>query len=171
MPEQPENNNAVAARTSSDFSSVCDGGSILNAAAYTEAKGAKVYTFGNSPERPQSWLSKSVGFDKAYYAKTADWAKVSVVGCLSFDEGSEGESRKCQYKERDGKSVTVDYVSLRYTLTLYVARTGEKIADGGRVNAPAARCPSFISYNKETMKAYGSPDIRTIELALDKFTA
>ncbi|GIJ09856.1 hypothetical protein ACFFMR_09355 [Micromonospora andamanensis] len=169
--EQPDNNNAVTARNSSDMSAVCEGSPILNAAPYTGAKGTKVYTFGNSPERPESWLSKSVGFDKPYYAKTADWASVSVVGCLNFEQGSEGTPRKCQYKDRDDKQVTVDYVSSRYTLTFYAAKTAEKIGEGGRVNAPAVRCPSFISYNKETMKAYAQPDSGAIELALDKFTS
>ncbi|MBQ1023435.1 hypothetical protein [Micromonospora sp. C95] len=169
--EQPDNNNAVTARNSSDMSAVCEGSPILNAAPYTGAKGTKVYTFANSPERPESWLSKSVGFDKPYYAKTAEWASVSVVGCLTFEQGSEGTPRKCQYKDRDDKQVTVDYVSSRYTLTFYAARTGEKIGEGGRVNAPAVRCPSFISYNKETMRAYAQPDSGAIELALDKFTS
>ncbi|MDG4798059.1 hypothetical protein [Micromonospora sp. WMMD1082] len=169
--EQPDNNNAVTARNSSDMSAVCEGSPILNAAPYTGAKGTKVYTFANSPERPQSWLSKSVGFDKPYYAKTADWASVSVVGCLTFEEGSEGTPRKCQYKDRDDKQVTVDYVSSRYTLTFYSAKTAEKIGEGGRVNAPAVRCPSFVSYNKETMRAYAQPDTGAIEVALDKFTS
>ncbi|WBB53442.1 hypothetical protein [Verrucosispora sp. WMMD573] len=169
--EQPDNNNAVTARNSSDMSAVCEGSPILNAAPYTGAKGTKVYTFANSPERPESWLSKSVGFDKPYYAKTAEWASVSVVGCLTFEQGSEGTPRKCQYKDRDDKQVTVDYVSSRYTLSFYAAKTGEKIGEGGRVNAPAVRCPSFISYNKETMRAYAQPDSGAIELALDKFTS
>ncbi|GIJ79161.1 hypothetical protein SAMN05443287_102566 [Micromonospora phaseoli] len=168
---QPDNNNALTARNSSDMSAVCEGSPILNAAPYTAAKGAKVYTFANSPDRPESWLSKSVGFDKPYYAKTADWASVSIVGCLTFEQGSEGEPRKCNYEDRDDKKITVDYLSSRYTLTFYAARTGEKIGEGGRVNAPAVRCPSFISYNKETMRAYAQPDSGAIELALEKFTS
>ncbi|WP_431882408.1 hypothetical protein [Micromonospora gifhornensis] len=169
--DQPDDNNAITARSSSDMSAVCDGSPILNAAPYTSAKGAKVYTFANSPERPQSWLSKSVGYNKPYYAQSADWQKVSVIGCLAFEEGSEGEPRKCDYKDSDDKKITVDYVSARYTLTFHAAKTGEKIGDGGRINAPAVRCPSFISYNKSTMKAYASPDTGAIELALDKFTS
>ncbi|TCB98509.1 hypothetical protein E0H26_09055 [Micromonospora zingiberis] len=168
---QSDNNNAITARNSSDMSAVCEGSPILNAAPYTAAKDAKVYTFANSPDRPQSWLSKSAGYNKPYYAKTADWATVSVVGCLAFEQGSEGEARKCEYNDRDDKKVTVDYVSSRYTLTFHAAKTGEKIGDGGRINAPAVRCPSFISYNKETMKAYAQPDSGAIELALDKFTS
>ncbi|WP_233513997.1 hypothetical protein [Micromonospora craterilacus] len=169
--EQPDNNNAITARSSSDMKAVCEGSPILNAAPYSDAKGAKVYTYANSPDRPESWLGKSVGVNKPYYAKTADWATVSVVGCLAFEEGSEGEPRKCDYKDRDDKQVTVDYISSRYTLTFHAAKTGEKIGDGGRINAPAVRCPSFISYNRTTMKAYAQPDTAAIELALEKFTS
>ncbi|WP_405096875.1 hypothetical protein [Micromonospora sp. NBC_01412] len=167
--EQPNNNNAVTARYSSELSAVCDGGPILNAAPYNGPSGAKAYTFSNSPDRPSSWSSKSVSSDKPYYAKSADFETVSVVGCLKVEAGSEGTPKECNYKDSAGKTVTVSYISSRYTLTFYAAKTGEKIGDGGTVNAPANRCPSFISYNKATMKSYAAPDSGTMEAALDKF--
>ncbi|MFI9638640.1 hypothetical protein ACIG87_01035 [Micromonospora sp. NPDC051925] len=167
--EQPNNNNAVTARYSSDLSSVCDGSPILNAATYSGPAGAKAYVFSNNPERPTSWSSKLVGSDKRYYAKSADFTTVSVVGCMSVVPGSEGEPKKCDYKDSAGKSVSVSYISSRYQLTFFAAKTAEKIGDGGTVSAPATRCPSFISYNKTTMKAYAAPDSGTIEAALDKF--
>ncbi|GGR93055.1 hypothetical protein GCM10010169_41790 [Micromonospora fulviviridis] len=162
-------NNAVTARYSSDMSSVCDGSPILNAAPYTAGSPAKAYTFANSPDRPSYWSSKSISSAKPYYSKSADFESVAVVGCLKVVEGSEGAPKKCDYKNNDGKIVTVSYISSRYELTFYAAKTGEKIGDGGTVSAPANRCPSFISYNKLTMKSYASPDSGTIEAALDKF--
>lgn len=165
----PNNNNAVTARYSSDFEAVCEGSPILNSAAYTTPKDAKAYTFFNSVDRPTSWLSRSTGYGKSYYAKTDEYDEVSVVGCLKYVEGSEGAGRKCQLKDSSDKIVTVDYVSSRYTLTFYSAKTAQKIADGGTINAPAVRCPSFVTYNKATMKAYASPDTGAIEAALDKF--
>ncbi|MBG6067312.1 hypothetical protein [Micromonospora ureilytica] len=164
-----DNNNSMTARYSSDLSNVCEGSPILNAAPYSGPAGAKAYTFSNNPDRPTYWSSKYVPSDKSYYAKGSDYQKVSVVGCLRFDEGSQGAPKKCQYKDKDEKQVTVDYVSSRYTLTLYAARTAEKIGDGGTVTAPTNRCPSFISYDKTTMRAYAAPDSGTIEAALDKF--
>ncbi|MFG3701976.1 hypothetical protein ACGF5C_29385 [Micromonospora sp. NPDC047620] len=162
-------NNAVTARYSSDLGDVCEGSQILNAAPYSGASGAKAYVFSNNPDRLTFWSSKSVASNKPYYAKSADFESVSVVGCLKFVEGSEGTPRKCQYKDSSDKQVTIDYISSRYELTFYAAKTGEKIGDGGTVSAPANRCPSFISYNKNTMKSYASPDSGTIEAALDKF--
>ncbi|MEV5823884.1 hypothetical protein ABUL04_16760 [Micromonospora harpali] len=167
--EQPNNNNALTARYSSDLSGVCDGSPILNAATYSGPSGAKAYTFANSIERPTFWSTKSVSSAKPYYAKSADFTSVSVVACLKVDEGSEGTPKKCDYKDNSGKQVTISYISSRYTMTFYAAKTAEKIGDGGTVNAPANRCPSFISYNKITMKSYASPDSGTIEAALDKF--
>ncbi|MEU4382450.1 hypothetical protein [Micromonospora echinofusca] len=166
---QEPNNNAVTARYSSDLSNVCEGGQILNAAPYNGPTGAKAYTFSNNPDRPNFWSTKSVASNKPYYAKSADFETVSVVGCLKFVEGSEGAPKKCQYKDSAGKQVTIDYISSRYTLTFYAAKTGEKIGDGGTITAPAARCPSFISYNKTTMKSHAAPDSGSIEAALDKF--
>ncbi|MEU6076726.1 hypothetical protein [Micromonospora sp. NPDC047074] len=167
--DPPPNNNAVTARYSSDLSNVCEGGAILNAATYSGPAGAKAYTFSNNPDRQTSWSSRSIASNKPYYAKSADFTTVSVVGCLKFVDGSQGTPRKCQYKDSSDKQVTVDYVSSSYTLTFYAAKTGEKIGDGGTVSAPANRCPSFISYNKSTMRSYAAPDSGTIEAALDKF--
>ncbi|MDO3686090.1 hypothetical protein [Micromonospora sp. C28ISP2-4] len=163
------NNNSLTARYASEMSAVCDGGAILNAAPYTAPAGSKAYVFSNSPDRPSFWSQKTISSAKPYYAKSADFATVSVIGCLKMVEGSEGTPKKCQYKNSEDKVVTVDYISSRYTLTFHAAKTGEKVGDGGTVTAPAARCPSFISYNKVTMKSYASPDSGTIEAALDRF--
>ncbi|WP_405089835.1 hypothetical protein OG767_19295 [Micromonospora sp. NBC_01392] len=168
-PDEPSNNDALTARYSSEMSAVCDGGAILNAAPYTTPANAKAYVFSNSPDRPSYWSQKSFSSEKPYYAKSADFATVSVIGCLKMVDGSEGTPKKCQYKASDGKAVTVDYISSRYTLTFHAAKTGEKIGDGGTVTAPAARCPSFISYNKVTMRSYAAPDSGTMEAALDRF--
>ncbi|MEU8071201.1 MULTISPECIES: hypothetical protein [unclassified Micromonospora] len=168
-PDGPTNNNSITARYSSEMSAVCDGGAILNAAPYTAPAGSKAYVFSNSPDRPSFWSQKTVSSAKPYYAKSADFATVSVIGCLKMVEGSEGTPKKCQYKNSEEKVVTIDYISSRYTLTFHAAKTGEKVGDGGTVAAPAARCPSFISYNKATMKSYASPDSGTIEAALDRF--
>ena len=168
-PDGPSNNNSITARYASEMSAVCDGGAILNAAPYTAPAGSKAYVFSNSPDRPTFWSQKTISSAKPYYAKSADFATVSVIGCLKMVEGSEGTPKKCQYKNSEDKVVTVDYISSRYTLTFHAAKTGEKVGDGGTVTAPAARCPSFISYNKVTMKSYASPDSGTIEAALDRF--
>ncbi|MBO4204762.1 hypothetical protein [Micromonospora echinofusca] len=162
------NNNAVTARYSSDFEAVCQGSPILNSLAYTAGSG-KAYTFYNSVERRDNWSLRSVGYGKPYYAKSSEYTTVSVVGCLKYVEGSEGPGIKCNLKGSDDKVVSVDYVSSRYELTFYAAKTAEKIGDGGTVNAPANRCPSFVTYNKNTLKAYASPDSGAIEAALDKF--
>lgn len=164
----PGNNNAITADSSSDFGDVCSGGAILNAAEYTTPASAKAYVFGNSPTRPTSWSYKSVDSRASYYAKSADYAQVSVVGCLSYVEGSEAAGQKCEIKASDGKKLTVDYLSSRYTLTFHNARTGEKIGDGGTINAPANRCPSFLTYNRETLKSYASPDTASVDAALKK---
>ncbi|MEU4555532.1 hypothetical protein [Micromonospora violae] len=168
-PPNTNDNNSMTARYSSDLSNVCEGSPILNAAPYSGPASAKAYAFSNNPGRPTSWSSKYVPSDKPYYAKSEDYQKVSVVGCLKYEEGSEGTPKKCQYKDKSDKQVTVDYVSSRYTLTFYAAKTAEKIGDGGTVTAPTSRCPSFISYDKATMRAYATPDAGTIEAAMDKF--
>jgi hypothetical protein len=168
---KPQNNNAVTADSSSDFGNVCQKGAILNAPDYSSPATAKAYVFANAPERLTTWSSKSLDSTASYYAKTADYASVNVVGCLAVEEGSEGTPLKCDIKASDGAKLTIDYLSLRYKLTFYAAKTGEEIGDGGTVNAPATKCPMFVSYNRTTLKAYASPDEATIDAALKKFLA
>ncbi|MGC4892390.1 hypothetical protein [Micromonospora sp. DT31] len=164
-----DNNNALTARYSSEMSAVCDGGSILNAAPYTGPTGAKALVFSNSPAQPSSWSQKIISSSKPYYTRSADFATASVIGCLTMVPGSEGAPKKCRYKASDGKAVTIDYISSRYTLAFHAAKTGEKVGDGGTVTAPAAQCPSVITYNKVTLKSYASPDAGSLEAALDRF--
>ncbi|MEU4645533.1 hypothetical protein [Micromonospora sp. NPDC023814] len=165
---QEPGDNAVTARSASDLGNVCEGSQILNAAPYNGPSGAKAYTFANSPDRPALWSSTSIASNKPYYAGSTDFKSVSVVGCLEF-VGGEGTPRECEYQDTLLKQFTIDYVSSRYELTFYAAKTGEKIGDGGTVSTPANRCPTFLSqYNKNTMRAYASPDTDTIEAALDK---
>ncbi|WP_344075778.1 hypothetical protein [Luedemannella helvata] len=165
---QQNNNNAITAKYSSDFADVCDGGAILNAADYNAGSANKAFAFSNRPDRPTSWSHRFLDSTAKYYAKIADFTTVSVVACVSYVEGSETVGQKCDIKASDGKKLTVDYVSSRYTLTFYAAKTGQKIGDGGTVNAPATRCPSFMTYNKDTLKSYASPDEGTIDAAVEK---
>ncbi|BCJ64234.1 hypothetical protein Prubr_12550 [Polymorphospora rubra] len=166
----PANNNAVTAKYSSDFEEVCAGGAILNAADYTAGSNTtKVYAFSNSPDRASDWRTRSVGYDKPFYAKSADFTTVSVVACLTTVPGSEGTPKKCDYKDRDEKPIQVDYISSRLDVAFYAAKTGQKLGTGDQVNAPANRCPSYISYNSSTMKAYAAPDEGAITAAIEKF--
>ncbi|MGW0434387.1 hypothetical protein ACWDV4_17835 [Micromonospora sp. NPDC003197] len=167
--DNKKNNNAITADSASDFREVCSGGAITNAAPYNGPAGAKAYAFSNSPGRLTSWSTESLDYDAAYYAKSADYATVSVVGCLTYEEGSEASGQKCNIEATDGTKLTIDYMSSRYTLTFHNAQTGEKIGDGGSVNAPATRCPSFMTYNKTTLKSYASPDDGTLNAAFKKF--
>ncbi|MEV5764773.1 hypothetical protein AB0L34_09370 [Micromonospora sp. NPDC052213] len=165
---QEPGDNAVTARSDSDLGNVCEGSQILNAAPYDGPSGAKAYTFANSPDQPARWSSTSIPSNKPYYAGSTDFKSVSVVGCLEF-VGGEGTPIECEYKDTLLKQFTIDYVSSRYKLTFYAAKTAEKIGDGGIVSTPANRCPNFLSqYNKNTMRVYASPDTDTIEAALDK---
>ncbi|MER5334456.1 hypothetical protein [Micromonospora sp. NPDC002717] len=164
---QEPGDNAVTARNDSDLGNVCEGSQILNAAPYNGPSGAKAYTFANSPDQPALWSSTSIASNKPYYAGSTDFESVSVVGCLEF-VGGEGTPRECEYKDTLLKQFTIDYVSSRYKLTFYAAKTAEKIGGGGTLSTPANRCPTFLSqYNKTTMRAYASPDTETIEAALD----
>ncbi|MEU5948657.1 hypothetical protein ABZ793_24290 [Micromonospora sp. NPDC047465] len=166
---QEPGDNAVTARSDSDLGNVCEGSQILNAAPYNGPSGAKAYTFANSPDRPALWSSTSIASDKPYHAESTDFESVSVVGCLEF-VGGQGTPRECEYTDLGNRRVTIDYVASRYKLTFYAAKTAEKIGDGGTVSTPANRCPTFLSsYNKNTDKAYASPDTDAVETALDKF--
>lgn len=162
-------NNAVTAKYSADFEIVCQGGSVLNSAEYRGGRSAKAYVFANSLARPQNY-NYQVGFTKpSFYGTSSGFTRVGVVGCLTAVDGSEGPGRKCTVEDSKKKRITLDYVSSRFTLTFYAAKTGEKLGEGGTVNAPATRCPFLMQYDPATRKSYALPDEGAVTAAFQKF--
>lgn len=160
--------NATVAKSLSDFDAVCNKGSISNAAAYNSNKTAVIYGFRNSPRTPDYWTPNAVGYGKSYYPGT-DYSKVSVVACLTYINDSPSVSKDCEYTDSNDKAVTVKYISTKYSLAFYEAKTGKLISEGEDINGPATSCPSFVSYDKSTNTAYASPDDNAVEAAFDTF--
>ena len=167
--EEKSSNNAVTAERYSDFDAVCAGGSVMNAATFNKsAKPYKVASFSKNPKRT-SFSTESVGYDTAYYVDSkTDVSTISTVACLETVAGSENKELDCDY-EKDGATINVAYYSSKRKLTFYSAKDGKKVGDGGEINAPALKCPSFLSYDKETMSAYASVDDASLEAAISKF--
>ena len=162
----PSTKAAYTAKYSSDFSKVCDGTPIANAADFTTKQAAIIATYSKRPEST-IWSGEYVGYGKSYYLKDIkDFTKVSVVSCLKTTTGAESASIPCTGKDTDP---TINYHSVTYAMTFYEAKTGKKIADGGTVTGPADTCPSFTSYNTSTLNAFATPDDDQTEAALDSF--
>ncbi len=164
-------NSSIVAASEYDFEEVCKGGAVSNAAAYTSAKQSTIKVFhNNSLGNADTWVSDGVGYGKSYYPKAGDdFTKISVVGCVEYVDGSAKQERTCDYQSTTDGTVTVAYHSAKYKMTFYEAKTRKKISDGGDINAPANSCPSYITYDKSTKKAYASPDDNAIEAATDAF--
>ena len=162
----PSTKAAYTAKYSSDFSKVCDGTPIANAADFTTKQAAVIATYSKRPEA-STWSGEYVGYGKSYYLKDIkDFTKISVVSCLKATTGTESPSIPCTGKDT---SPTINYHSVTYAMTFYEAKTGKKIADGGTVSGPADTCPSFTSYNTSTLNAFATPDDDQTEAALDSF--
>jgi hypothetical protein len=161
-------NNAITAKYAADFEIVCQGGSVLNAAGYSPGKRTKAYVFANSLPQPETY-SYQVTYTGRFYGSSSAVTQVGVVGCLTAVTGSEGPGRKCVIQDADKKRVTIDHVSSRFRLTFRAARTGEKLGDGGTVNAPATRCPFLVRYDPATRKSYALPDDAAVTAAFEKF--
>ncbi|MCA9330840.1 hypothetical protein KC957_02235, partial [Candidatus Saccharibacteria bacterium] len=161
---------AVTAEYSSELDGVCNGSPISNVATYTDNKSAVIYAFYNKPGNEKSWTSSLVGYGKSYYPDdVTDVSTVNVIACLSADAGSVGSGITCDYTDSKDQKVSVSYKSLKYELKFYNAKTAEQIGDAQTIDAPAADCPSFITYDAETKTAYASPDDGALEAAFDAF--
>lgn len=163
-------NSAEVASSTFDYDAVCNGGSISNAAALGDKASAKIMTFSQSPRVQGSWSYESVGYGKPYYVNSTDIELVSVVACLEEVKSARAVGQTCDYKD-DGKTVSIKYYSSQYKLSFYAAKTGKKASEGGTINAPANKCPSFISYDPSTLSAYASPDEDALDAKYTDFIA
>lgn len=163
-------NSAEVASSTFDYDAVCNGGSISNATSLADKASAKIMTFSQSPRVEGSWSYESVGYGKPYYVNSTDIELVNVVACLEEVKSARAVGQTCDYKD-DGKTVSIKYYSSQYDLNFYAAKTGKKVSEGGTINAPANKCPSFISYDPTTLSAYASPDEDALDAKYTDFIA
>lgn len=156
--------NAEVASSSSDFSVLCEGGSISNAADYRAPY--KVAAFSMKSDKPYpSWSSESLPYDSTFRAEYDKHETLNVVACLDEQKDTAVKSKSCEFTS-SGQKVSIDYYSIKYKLTLIEAKTGRVIDESKTVNGPANTCPSFVSYNKEDPRLHADPDEGALELAL-----
>lgn len=157
--------NAVTAESMSDLGTVCQNGSVKNAAAF--AKPYKFAVFDNNSVRG-SWSNFSLSYNNESAVKYSDFAQANVIVCLDRDDSTAVKSTTCDFKT-GGEAVTVDFYAVKYKTTLYEAQTGKKIKELAAVNGPASKCPSFVSYDKTNPKIYGDADKAELEANLAAF--
>lgn len=159
---------AITANSHRDFGAVCGGFTVRNSSAYSGKPSALIVTFSQSPRTKDSWSYEDVGYGKTYTKTEGNFTKINTVACLHEILDTKVFSKTCDYKQ-DGETVAVRYYSIRYKLSYYEAKTGERIADGGHVEAPAGDCPSFVAYDEQTLTAYAAPKNEVIDIAHSKF--
>lgn len=166
--QEQSQNRVITATSHRDFGAVCGGFTVRNAAPYTKKSEAIIVTFSQSPRINGSWSYEDVGYGKTYTLTDGDFTKISTVACLHEIRNTKVFSKLCSYNE-DGQEVSVQYFSIRYKLSYYEAKTGERIADVGTVEAPAGDCPSFVAYDQQSMTAYATPESDVIDVAHSNF--
>lgn len=159
--------NAKTAQYMSDLSTVCEVGSITNAADFT--KPYKVAAFSKSAER-NSWSAISLKYNAPYTVKYDEFTQANVVACLSEKDDARVKTKTCDFKS-GGEAVSIDYYATTYNVTLYEAKSGKKIKDAGTVNAPASTCPMFASYSKSDPKIIASPDTAAVDAVIAEFAS
>lgn len=157
--EGASDNNVVTAQSESDFSVVCEGGTVKNAAE--AATPYKITTFYNNEIRDK-WTQQSVGYGESYYPDYEKPAEIGVVACLDAKSGSEAKATTCEFTS-DGEALTLDYYSLQYQLTYYAAKTGEKVGVNDSVAAPATTCPFSAFIKDGESRLFADPDDATVE--------
>ncbi len=157
--------NAKLAERMSDMSTVCDTGSITNAAAFT--KPYKVVAFEKEDGR-SSWSVLTLPSDANYSVEYDDYIKANVVVCLAENASARTKTMTCDFKS-GGEDISVDYFATSYEAVAYEAQSGKKIESLGSVGAPATRCPMFATYNKNDPKIIANPDSAALNSLVAKF--
>ena len=162
-------NNAITAKYASDYSAVCDGGSVLNAPAPVKPYLIETF-FTNDTRTSGSWTSQNVGYGESFHPDSSNPVSANVVACLSQKKDSEVKSKTCKFEEgADNKPVEIDYYSVEYELIYKEAKTGKTIGSPAPINGPATSCPLFASYSKSNPKIYADPDKVAIEVSHKAF--
>ena len=100
--------------------------------------------------------------------ESASWipasaARVQLVACVTMDTSTTTVG-SCQYT---GKRATLD--AAQYTLTLYVARTGRKLAGPVTLQGSDKTCPGLaISYGS-SLTVYASLGLNQVEAIIGKY--
>lgn len=163
-------NRIVTAESYRDFGAVCGGFTVKNAAAFTNKASAIIATFSQSPRTGGSWSYEDVGYGKSYTATDGDFTKINTVACLHEIRDTKVLAKTCSY-DRNGSQIQVKYYSINYKLSYYQAKTGQRIADGGTLEAKADDCPSFVVYDEATLSAYALPPNDRIDVAHTAFVS
>lgn len=156
--------NAKDAQFITEYSTVCDRGSVSNAAAYE--KPYTIVAFHQRDPGDDSYSDVTFDYDSPYNATRYPVTSVNVVACLSLQEGTEVKAKTCEYDEAIGKD-EIDLYSVKYAIELREASTGKSIENLGLIDGPAGACPTFVF--QPGSKLYADPDPKQLEGALDAF--
>lgn len=159
--------NAKTASSISQFSAVCENGSISNAADFAEPY--RVVAF-SQPSTKKTWASVSLKYNADYKVDAEAFTEGNTVACLEEKDDTAVKSQTCEFTTR-GEKVSVDYYAVEYNLTVYEAKTGKKIKDLGTINGPALKCPSFVTYSRDDPKIHANPDADAVDTAIANFVA
>lgn len=153
-------NSKTAARIG-DFGTVCETGSISNAAEYKAPY--KVAAFSKTSDK-RSWSQVTLKYDADYTVKHDEFSDVNTVVCAKEDEDSTVKTKECEFNRN-----TLDYYATVYEVSIHNAQTGEKIKDLGTVSGPADSCPMFVTYDRNDPKIIAKPDQAGIDAKIAEF--
>lgn len=151
------------AHSASDFSTVCEGDSLSNAADYREPYNIAAFYEGLGIV-DTAWLP----VEDNEWARSDDYSAINVVACLERKLGSDVKSTTCEGDD-GGDTVTIDYYSVEYEIEFREAKTGKVIKSGDTVSGTAGDCPFLASYDKNSRKMYATPDADAVAATLRDF--
>jgi hypothetical protein len=99
---------------------------------------------------PASWVPASA-------------ARVQLVACVTMDTSTTTVGA-CQYT---GKRATLD--AARYTLTLYVARTGRKLAGPVTLQGNDKTCPGLATSYGSSLTVYASLGLNQVQAVIGQY--
>lgn len=165
VPESVRIENSRTAGSVTEFNTICDVGSITNAADF--AKPYKIAAFSQT-NHDRTWTPVTLDSSAEYSVSASEPESTNVIACLSEKEGSASKTNTCEFRS-GGQGINVDYYSLEYNLALHEAKTGKKIKDLGVVKGTADECPTSAIFSPSNPQIYASPDSAEINSALSRF--
>lgn len=157
--------NAVDAQFVTEFSTVCDRGSVSNAGAFEEPY--TIVAFRQKDMDDDLYSEVTFDHDSDYDSADRGVATTNVVACLSQKEGTEKRAGTCEYDASSSRRDDIGHYSVQYEVELREARTGTLIENLGVVDGPADECPGLVYITGS--RIYAGPDQSALEAKLDAF--
>lgn len=156
----------LVAEQLTDFSRVCSGTVVSNAAPYQGAGTHPVVLFQKQADGINQY--EATFKDVTWQASAVKLETTQLVGCIERSDSFAGTKIKvCPLSNANKVVVDVDYFTAQYTVSLFEAQSGKKVSTE-TIASNTSICPPTANFTVPDPKVFAAVDTDTLEQSIIK---